>query len=186
MTDQRSLDFEGDGKKLRAERAIEAARSLSRGTDPDSKAAAAAAFEELEQIALGCADPKTQMTVFEASGDFHSDRGDYCIAEVKYETAMGSAKLLEVTSDDGVDSVDRLRFKLNRVRNIHDQAFRTLEKSAQPSHSHEQRNMAWASYQQDQANPTTRAARGLGSEEYFRGRLDAAKSAPSNDEEIPW
>jgi hypothetical protein len=191
MADQRIFDFEGnlaDGK-LRVERAIEAALSLSRKIDPDSEAAAAAAFEELEQMAVRSADPKTQMRVFGASGDFHNGRGDCRIAEAKYETAMGSAKLLEVTSDDGVDSVQLLRFKLNKVRNTHDQAFGNLEKSAQLSDSYEQRNRAWASYQRDQANSVGRlAARGLGSKEYFRGLLDDAKLAPSDDEEedIRW
>ncbi|MGC2505101.1 MAG: hypothetical protein WA369_00485 [Candidatus Acidiferrales bacterium] len=190
MADQHILPFgrEPDDGKLRVQRAIEAARGLTRGTDPDSKAAATAAFEEIEQMAIGCTDPTTQMSAYEASGDFHCGRGAHSIAERKYETAMQSAKLLEVTSDDGVKAVERLRFKLTRVHHTNDQAFGNLEKTAQPLHSYEQRNIAWASYQRDAGNPITRAARGLGSEEYFRGRLDAARSAPSDDEDedIRW
>jgi hypothetical protein len=191
MADQRNFDFESNlaGGKLSAERATEAALRLSQGSDPDSKAAAAAAIQEAEQIAIGCADAKTQLNVFEASGDFHVLRGDYGIAKTKYETAMGSAELLKVMSDDGVEDVERLRFKLAKVGNTDHQAFNTLEKTAQPSDSYDQRNMAWTSYQQDKENPVGRlAARGLGSEEDFRRRLDAAKCAPRDDEDedIRW
>lgn len=189
MADQRNFDFEDSlsSGTLSAKRAIEAALRLARGADPDSKAAAATAFGEAEQIAVACSDAKTQMSVFEASGDFHCLRRDYAIAKTKYETAMGSAELLMVTSDDGVEDVERLRFKLTKVGNANDQAFRTLEKTAQPSDSYERRNMAWASYQQDNENPVGRlAARGLGSEEDFRKRLDAVESAPDDDEDSRW
>jgi len=185
MADQHNFDFERDpaGGELTPDRAIEAARKLSRGTDPDSKAAAAAAFEEAEQVAVRCRDEKTQLSAFEAYGDFHSRQGNYGLAREKYETAMGSAELVMVSSDDGVEDVERLRFKLTKLQNVNDQAFRILEKTALPSDSYEQRNLAWESYQQDKQNPAGRlAARGLGSEEDFRRRLNTAKSTPRDDE----
>ena len=187
--DQGILDFENKpAEGLTPGRAIEAAQRLSRGADADSRAAAAGAIEEAERLALGCHDPRTQMRAYEVSGDFHRDQGAFTIARKKYETALGSARLLAVTSDDGIEDVERLRFKLSKLRNAANPLFKTLEKvAAQRGDSYEKRNIAWASYKQDEGNLVGRvAARVPGSEEDFRKRLDAAKWTPTDedDEEI--
>jgi hypothetical protein len=191
MSEQKAFGFEDNptDEGVSIGREIEAARTIARSTDPDSKAAARAAFAEVERLALACRDPKTQMQAYEASGDFHAGRGDLGTAEKKYKIALESARLLSVTSDDGVKAVERLLFKLNKTRNGNDPVFKNLENVARGLYPYEKQNSAWASYQNDKGDSTGRlAARSLGSEEDFRSRLDAAESAPvdDEDEEIRW
>jgi hypothetical protein len=191
MAEQGSLDFEraSPDRSAEVERGLEAALKISRGTDPDSREAAAAAFDEAEWLAIRYPDPKTQMRVHEASGDFHFARKAFRVSKGKYETALGSANLLSVTSDDGVADVERLKFKLSRISNAQNPDFKNLERAAQPSPSYERRNLAWASYQKEKESSGGRlAARGFGSEEDFRRRLDDAKSTPTDeeDEEVRW
>jgi hypothetical protein len=186
MAEQGSLDFTKDSpsSKVSADQGLESALTLSRGTDPSSREAATAAFDEAEKLAIRCDDPKTQMRVYEASGNFHCVRRAFGVAQKKYEIALRSAELFGVTSDEGIEDVERLRFKLTKLGNAHAPDFKNLEEAAQSFHSYEQRNLAWASYQEDKINPGERlAARGLGSKEDFRTRLDAAKSIPTNDED---
>jgi len=186
MAGQGALDFEGISAEaaLMVERALKAAWALGQGADPHSKAAAATAFTEVERLALACAEPKLHMRVFETSGDFHFNQGACGIAEKMYDKALESARLLEVTSDEGIADVERLHFKITKIRNAQDPYFKNLERVAQRSHSYEQRNIAWANYQKDRGNSAELlAARGLGSEEYFRTCLGAAKWTPSDDED---
>lgn len=189
MGDQGTLDFEGNSSHRNLTAELEAALRLSRRGDPDSEAAAASAFKELERLALGCADPKTDVRVYEPAGDHYFARRAFGVAKEKYCTALESAKLIAVTSDDGVADVERLRFKLTKVRNAHDPFFKAFEEVAGRSYSYEQRNIAWAGFEQDRGNTVERlAARGFGSKDDFRRRLDAAKWDPADeeDEEVRW
>lgn len=182
MAEQAKMDFDSEPAdvKAAAEQALASAVSLARSNDPGAETA----FNELESLAKCCTDQGLQMRAFEASGEFHERRGAAGTACQKYGIAGKTAECLAVISDLGVEDVERIRYKSARAHHKNDVAFKNLMRAAQPSHSYEQRNKAWASYEEERANsPGRLAARGLGSVDDFRRRLDAATANPSDDDD---
>ena len=182
MADQAKMNFESgpEHAKVAAEQALASAKRLARLNDPGAEGA----FSDAEGLAAKCTDPEVQMRALEASGEFQERRRAVSIACEKYGTATRTAECLAVMSDLGVEAVERLKYKSTRAQHSGDGVFRNLMLAAQASHSYEQRNQAWASYEQERENSTGRlAARGLGSVEDFRRRLDAATSSPSDDDD---
>lgn len=185
MTEQGSLDFKPQPKykpddlRRAAEEALAVAEKLDRRHDPGAELA----FTDAEGLAVKCADMEIQMRVFASSGGFHERRKAFSLALKKYGTALQNARCLSDTSDGGVEYRCHIRYKLLRIQNHEDRAFKNLQEVAQSTDTYQTRCKAWDGYVGDVGQPMGRlAARGLGSKDDFRRRLDAAKLDPSDDE----
>lgn len=181
MADQASFDFEPNYDELRpaAERALAAAQDLTRSNDPGAEGA----FLEAENLAVRCADQEIQMRAFEASGRFHEGRGAFRTAHDKYRTALSNAKCLTVVSDAAVEREARLRWDLVRMENRDDSAFKNLLRASKPDDSLDRLRKTWDQFIGERANSQgRRAARGIGSVEYFRTLIDATSLDPDDDE----
>lgn len=184
MPEQRSLDFKPkpDLNDLRraAQEALALAERLARLNGPSAEHA----FKDAEHIAIKCPDMETQMLALERSGDFHKRYGAMKIAGEKYRIALQSARCIAVVSDAGVEAEYRLRYKLRSIQKNNCNAFKNLEKAAGPADTYEMRFKAWRSYENEPERSVDRlAARGIGSKDDFRKRLDAAKLDTGSDED---
>jgi hypothetical protein len=184
VTDQGSLDFKpqpqpDDDLRPAAEEALAVAERLDRRHDP----AAEHAFAEAEGFAVKCADMEIQIRVFESSGGFYERRKAFTIAAEKYRVSLQSAQCLSGASDTGAEDAYRLRFKLLGVQKRDDKGWKNLKEVALPTDTYQARCAAWTGYVDDIDCPAGRlAARGLGSKDDFRRRLDAAKLNSSDNE----
>lgn len=181
MAEQASLDFERnhDHLKQAGEQALSSAERLAWLQDP----VAHGAFDEAESLAIKCADEGLQMRTFEASARFHERRGAIPVAREKYNTALRNAECLSVISDAGVESVARLRWDLARIEYRGDEAFKNLLRASKADDSRDRLRKAWDQFIADRGTTRGRlAARGFGSAEDFRRRIDAAKLDPRDDE----
>lgn len=194
MAEQRSLDFEpglkdsgtrtaerlahAEGLKRQAEQAVADARSIGFGD------AAESAFAEAEKVSIKCTDMETQMLAFESSGDFYNARKAFVTASKKYEIALQNAQCLSGTSDAAGEALYRLRFKLLSIQKRGDKALKNLRDITQAMDTYEAIWKAWHSYVHDIQYAEGRlAARGLGSKDDFRRRLEAAKLDFSDENE---
>lgn len=179
---QRLLDFQPEPleSKRAAEKALAVAIDLARRNDPTADAA----FAQAEALAIKAADMEIQACVFECSGDFYRRSGALKTAAEKYRIALQNAECNAVISDAAVESEDRLRYKLLSLQNRDEAKFKIFEGVVQPVDPYQARLSAWFGYRDDTDRPAGRlAARGLGSKEDFRRRLDAARSDPADDED---
>lgn len=181
MADQASLDFrpKHDELKLAAEQALASAKVLARSNAPGTEGA----FDEAESLAVKSADQDVQMRTFEASARFHEGRGAIQTAREKYRTALSTAKCLSVVSDAGVEETERLRWDLVRTENLSDSDFKNLLLASKPGDSGDRLRRAWDRFVGERGDPQDRlAARGFGSVEDFRRRIDAAEPDPGGDD----
>jgi hypothetical protein len=187
MREQASLNFEQkhDDPIRDAKRALVSAEVLDRSNDPGTNDA----FDEAENLAISCADQEQQMLTFTASGWFHERRGATSIAREKYSIALDTAECLAVVSDEAADHKARLKWDLVRLDNRENSTFGNLLKASKRADSPDHLRKTWDRFVADCGNSQgRRAARGFGSVEYFRERLDVATSTPSDDEDedIGW
>jgi hypothetical protein len=181
MVDQTSLEFgpKFDNLKPAAEQALASAQNLARSNNPGAEGA----FDEAESLAVKCADQDVQMQTFETSARFHERRGAFSTARKKYCTALGSAEGLSVVCDAGVEGTERLRFELVRIDNREDPDFKNLLRASKPNDSRNRLRATWEKFVADRGNSAgCLAARGFGSVEDFRRRIDAAELDPADDE----
>jgi hypothetical protein len=181
MADQASLDFVSkyDDLKLAAEQALASAENLARSNDPSAEGA----FDEAESLAVKCADQGVQMRTFEVSARFHEGRGAIRTAREKYRTALSSAECLSVISDAAVAGRERLRWDLVRIENREDPVFENLLRASKRDDSRDRLRETWDKFVADRGTSRGRlAARGFGSVEDFRRRIDAAKLDTGDDE----
>jgi hypothetical protein len=179
MADQASLDFrpKHDDLKLAAEKALASAEKLARSNDPG----AVGAFDQAESLAVKCPDQDVQMRTFEASARFHEGRGAIPTARKKYHAALISAECLSVVSDAPVEVAARLRFDLVRIENRQDSDFKNLLRASKRNDSWDCLRETWDKFVADRGNSSGRlAARGFGSVEDFRRRIDAAEPDPGD------
>jgi hypothetical protein len=181
MADQASLDFspKHDDLKLAAERALASAENLARSSDPGVEGA----FDQAESLAVKCPDQDVQMRTFEASARFHEGHGAIPIARKKYRIALDTAECLSVISDAAIEGAARLRFDLVRLDNREDPHFKNLLLAARRDDSRDRLRAAWDKFVADRGDSSGRlAARGFGSVEDFRRRIDAAELDSGDDE----
>jgi len=181
MADQSSLDFrpKHDHLKLAAEEALASAENLARSNDPG----VVGAFDQAESLSVQCPDQDVQMRTFEASARFHEGRGAIPTALKKYRTALSSAECLSVVSDAAVEGAARLRFDLVRIENRGDPDFKNLLRASKRDDSRDRLRETWREFVADRGNSSGRlAARGFGSVEDFRRRIDAAELDPGDDD----
>lgn len=182
MAEQGLLDFEPEPHHLKreTEKSLEVAVDLTRRNDPTAEFA----FRDAEALAITSVDMEMQARVFECSGDFHRQSGALTSAAKKYSIALRNTQCNAVMSDTAVESEDRLRYKLLSLENRNEQAFKVFEQVVQPADTNQARLKAWFGYLNDVERPGDRlAARGLGSKDDFRRRLDAAKSDTTDDQD---
>ena len=148
------------------------------------------AFDDAERLAVKCSDQEIQMRAFEASGRYHERRGQAEVAAEKYRMALKTAECLSVTSDEATDLEERLKWDLLRVENHKDQRFENFMRAEQPGDSFQQGRKAWQGFVAAKTNSDRPlAARGFGSVEDFRRRLDEARQSSADedeDEDIRW
>lgn len=183
MADQASLDFrpKHDDLKLVAEQALASAKDLARSNDPSAEGA----FDEAESLAVKCADQDVQMRTFEASARFHEGRGAIRTAREKYRIALSSAECLSVVCDAAVGRAEYLRWDLARIENREDPDFKNLLRASKLDDSRERLRETWSKFVAERGtSPGRLAARGFGSVEDFRRRIDAAELDPGDDEQL--
>lgn len=181
MADQASLDFgtEHDDLKLAAEKALASAENLARVHDPGAESA----FDQAESLAIKCPDQDVQMRTFEASARFHEGRGAIPTARKKYSAALSTAECLSIVSDAAVERAAHLRFDLVRIENRDDPHFKNLLLASKRDDSWDRLRATWDKFVADRGNSSGRlAARGFGSMEDFRRRIDAAELNPEDDD----
>ncbi len=181
MAEQASLNFEPSRDRLKpaAERALASAERLFRSSDPGAQGA----FDEAESLAIECADQDLQMRTFEASARFHERRGAISVAREKYKTALRTAECLRIVSDAAVETAERLRFDLVRIENREDPDFKNLLRASKRDDLRDRLREAWDKFVADRGNSSGRlAARGFGSVDDFRRRIDAAELDPEDDD----
>jgi hypothetical protein len=177
MAEQGNLDFEPqhDHLKVGVERALASAKRLENLNDPGAKGA----FDEAESLAIKSADPDIQMRVFESSARFHEKSGALSSAKKRYITALRNA--FTVNSDSAVDREAVLRWDLVRIDNREDSAFKNLVRASRHDDSPDRLRSVWEQFVTDRTNVGGRkAARGFGTTDYFRGRIDTKKLDPGN------
>jgi|SRR5271156_4278248 len=181
MAEQTSLNFESNHDHLKpaAEQALASAECLARSNDPGAQYA----FDQAESLAIECADQDLQMRTFEASARFREGRGAFRFAREKYKTALRNAECLSVVCDAGIESAARLRWDIARIDYRDDGAFKILLRTSKPDDSRDRLLKTWDQFVADRGNSSGRlAARGFGSVEDFRRRIDAAELDPGDDD----
>lgn len=173
---QGSLNFQASIQNLtsQAERALKAAQQLATASDPSAEAA----FEDAERLADRAADPELQVQAYERFGMFLKQQRKFGRARQRFVKAERTAQFLDLDETTARLQVHIAETDIELVADTRGKVFfANFRKGAQGgSYSWQDRRDVWFSFIDDlNAAGGRLAARKFGSEDDFRGRLDAAR-----------